>query len=74
MAKELTRNGVVGLELTREEVIDLAHKVRAVGRKAACREVNGYVLDMLADVSDTLDAIDNALTEILEIHLRNVGI
>ena len=65
MAEELSRNGIVGLELTREEVIDLAHKVRAVERKAACRAVNCDVLDMLAEVSDKLDVIDNALTEII---------
>ena len=34
MAKELTRNGVVGLELTREEVIEAALNVEAIMRKA----------------------------------------
>ena len=66
MAKDLTRNGVVGLELTREEVIDLAHKVQGVLRKAQCREVNCDVLDMLDKVSSSLSAIDAEITDILE--------
>jgi hypothetical protein len=34
---ELTLNGTKGLELTREEVIDLGFKVSALVRKAQCR-------------------------------------
>ena len=66
MAKELTRNGVVGLELTREEVIDLKGRVDAVMRKAQCREVNCDVLDLLYHVGNELADIDNAITEIIE--------
>ena len=66
MEKELTRVGVVGLELTREEVIDIASRVRALERKSACREVNCDINDMLAHVSNELDEIDNMITEILE--------
>ena len=66
MAKELTRTGIVGLELTREEVIDVAHRIRAIERKAACREVNCDILDMLAVASKYLDDIDNKMTEIIE--------
>jgi hypothetical protein len=66
MAKELTRTGVVGLELTREEVIDLAHAVQGIIRKAQCREVNCEILDMLDKVSSELSTIDAEITEILE--------
>lgn len=62
----LTRNGVVGLELTREEVIDLAHAVQGVLRKAQCREVNCDIIDMLDKVSSELSRIDAEITEILE--------
>lgn len=66
MAKELTRNGVVGLELTREEVIDLKFKTQALKRKASCREVNCDVLDLLADVVVKLNNIEDMITNILE--------
>ena len=66
MAKELTRTGVVGLELTREEVIDLAHAVQGIIRKAQCREVNCDVIDELDKVCKALASIDDMITEILE--------
>ena len=66
MAKELTRTGVVGLELTREEVIDLLYAARALENKAACREVNCDVIDALHEVSGNIGAIYTTLTEILE--------
>ena len=66
MAVELTRNGIVGLELTREEVIDLIAKVSALKNKAQCREVNCDVIDMLAEVSDNLNDIEYELTRIIE--------
>ena len=66
MAKELTRNGVVGLELTREEVIDLGFKADALVRKAQCREVNQDVLDLIQDVVEKLTEADNLITNILE--------
>ena len=52
---DLTRNGIVGLELTREEVIDLKGKLCGVKRKAECREVNCAILDMLAEIADKLE-------------------
>ena len=65
MAK-LTRNGVVGLELTREEVIEVGFAVAAIIRKAQCREVNCDIVDALSNVSEALDRIDGEITEILE--------
>jgi len=67
MAKELTRNGVVGLELTREEVNDAMAMVDAIIRKAQCREVNQIVLDILSNAREELDRADSALTGILEL-------
>ena len=55
MAKELKRIGVVGLELTREEVNDILGDVKALIRKAQCREVNCVVLDPLSHIEDELD-------------------
>ena len=67
MAKELTRTGVVGLELTREEVNDILGEVKSLIRKAQCREVNEIVLNQLYHIEDELDAVDSALTGILEL-------
>ena len=66
MAKELTRTGVVGLELTREEVIDLKFKIDALERKAACREVHGDILTSLDKIASELNALDLVITDILE--------
>ena len=66
MAKQLTRTGVVGLELTREEVVDLICKVSAVGSKAQCREVNCDIIDSLADIELSLKMVYNNITEILD--------
>lgn len=68
MAKELTRTGIVGLELTREEVNDVLGAVRSLIRKAQCREVNQVVIDKLSHVEDELDAVDSTLTGILELN------
>lgn len=68
MAKELTRVGIVGLELTREEVNDVLGAVRSLIRKAQCREVNQVVIDQLSHVEDELDAVDSTLTGILELN------
>ena len=65
MAK-LTRNGVVGLELTREEIVDAIANIDAIVRKAQCREVNDDVIDILVEARGALDTADNAITEILE--------
>lgn len=67
---ELTRNGTKGLELTREEVIDVTFKVSAIIRKAQCREVNGEVLDLLEHVVNELIAVDNEITDILELSVE----
>ena len=66
MRQELTRTGVVGLELTREEVIDLKAQVEAVVRKAQCREVNSDVVDELDYISTRLADLDDSITNILE--------
>jgi hypothetical protein len=67
MAKELARTGIVGLELTREEVNDILGEVKSLIRKAQCREVNEIVLDQLSHIEDELDAVDSTLTGILEL-------
>ena len=66
MAKELTRTGIVGLELTREEVADAIGLIDAIIRKAQCREVNCDVLDCLSSAKKSLEESDDAITEILE--------
>lgn len=66
MANELSRVGAVGLELTREEVIDIKHLIDAVERKAQCREVNCEVLEQLMEASNLMDNIDDMITDILE--------
>ena len=68
MAKELTRVGIVGLELTREEVNDVLGAVKSLIRKAQCREVNQIVIHQLSHVEDELDAVDSTLTGILELN------
>lgn len=67
MAKELTRVGVVGLELTREEIADAMGAVDAIIRKAQCREVNQIVLDQLSNAREYLDMADSSITGILEL-------
>ena len=66
MAKELNRVGAVGLELTREDVIDLIYKVKAVKRKAQCREVNCDIIDELATIVKSLNQIDAEITAVLD--------
>ena len=67
MSKELTRVGVVGLELTREEVADAMGAVNAIIRKAQCREVNQIVIDTLRNAREELYRADRTLTAILEL-------
>lgn len=64
--EELTLNGTRGLEMTREEVIDLGFKADALVRKAQCREVNQDVLDLIQDVVEKLTEADNLITSILD--------
>jgi len=66
MAKELSRVGAVGLELTREDVIDLKHKARAVRRKAQCREVSSDIIDELTAIVKSLNQIDAEITGVLD--------
>ena len=66
MAKELSRVGAAGLELTREDIADLTGKVNADIRKAQCREVNVSVLDFLDKANEYLRRADRTITEILE--------
>ena len=64
--EDLTLNGTKGLELTREEAIDLGFKVYALVCKAQCREVNEDVIDLIRDASEKLDEAVGIITEILE--------
>ena len=66
MAKELSRVGAVGLELTREEVVDAIATIDAIVRKAQCREVNQDVIDILDEARNKLDEADMLITDILE--------
>ena len=66
MAKELSRVGAVGLELTREEVVDVIGTIDAIVRKAQCREVNVSVLDFLDKANEYLRRADRTITTILE--------
>lgn len=68
MAKKLTRTGVVGLELTREEVADAISMVDAIIRKAQCRELNQIVLGLLSNAKEELNKADSALTGILDLY------
>ena len=63
---ELTRTGIVGLELTREEVIDACNVVEAIIGKAQCREVNCDIIDSLNEAANKLRAVDIDITDILE--------
>ena len=64
--EDLTLNGTKGLELTREEAIDLGFKVYALVWKAKYREVNEDVIDLIRDASEKLDEAVGIITEILE--------
>ena len=67
MAKqELTRVGIVGLELTREEIIDIKESLRAVMRKAQCREVNEEIIDSISSIVNELGKIDRKITTELD--------
>lgn len=66
MAKELTRVGIVGLEVTREEIIDIKESLRAVMRKAQCREVNEEIIDSISSVVNELGKIDRKITTELD--------
>lgn len=66
MVKELTRVGIVGLELTREEIIDIKESLRAVMRKAQCREVNEEIIDSISSAVNELGKIDRNITTKLD--------
>lgn len=63
---KLTLNGTKGLELTREEVIDLGFKASALVCKAQCREVNQDVLDIIQDAVEKFTEANKLITDILE--------
>lgn len=73
MVKELTRVGIVGLELTREEIIDIKESLRAVMRKAQCREVNDEIIDSISSVVNELGKIDRKITTELDEILRIIN-
>lgn len=66
MAKELSRVGAVGLELTREDVIDLIYKAKAVRRKAQCREVSSDIIGEISAAIRSLNKIDAEITGVLD--------
>lgn len=43
------------MKQTREEIIDLWYRLKALEQKAACREVNCEVLDTLQAAIDTME-------------------
>lgn len=65
MVKELTRTGIVGLELTREELADVRGCLSSLIRKAQCRAVNCDVIDLLGVAANTLEKVDIELTGII---------
>ena len=73
MVKELTRVGIVGLELTREEIIDIKESLRAVMRKAQCREVNEEIIDSISSVINELGKIDRKITTELDEILHEIN-
>ena len=54
------------LAKTREEIIDLYYKTKALLRKAQCREVNCDIIDALNKVSNDIANIEIEITNILE--------
>ena len=63
---DLTLNGTKGLELTREDAIDLGFKVYALVRKAQCREVNQKEIKIIKETKKKNNEDDRIITEILE--------
>lgn len=55
------------MKQTREEIIDLWYRLKALEQKAACREVNCEVLDALQTAIDTMEnafiTINNIITD-----------
>lgn len=51
---------------TREEIIDLYFKLKALEIKAACREVNCSVLDVLNLAIDNMKIAYNKINKIIE--------
>lgn len=55
------------MKQTREEIIDLWYRLKALEQKAACREVNCEVLDTLLTAIDTMEnafiTINNIITD-----------
>lgn len=55
-----------GLIATREEAIDLFYRVKALSRKAQCRQVNCDILNCLERACDYLDEVDEQITNLLD--------
>lgn len=55
-----------GLIATREEAIDLFYRVKALSRKAQCRQVNCDILNYLETACDYLAEVDDKITELLD--------
>ncbi len=53
------------MKQTREEVIELRYKVKAVMRKAQCRAVDCDTMDTLHRIAKELAGLDDHLTELI---------
>ena len=53
------------MKQTREEVIELRYKVKAVMRKAQCRAVDCDTIDKLNEIALELAGLDDHLTELI---------
>lgn len=54
------------MKQTREEIIDIFYKIKALEEKAACREVNCDILDKLTEAADKLNEAWVMTNEIIE--------
>lgn len=53
------------MKQTREEIIDLFYKIKALEEKAACREVNCDILDKLTEAADKMNEVWVMTNEII---------
>lgn len=54
------------MKRTREEIIDMYFKLKALESKAACREVNCDILSVLSEAIDKVDEAYQMINEIIE--------
>lgn len=54
------------MKKTREEIIDMYFKLKALESKAACREVNGEILSVLDEAIEKVDEAYQMINEIIE--------